>query len=145
MNVLIAPISESDLVSFRECLDVVARERKFLALIEAQIHVDGRSAVDVIEDARTYRFPSDVTDMASIPPFMRWFVNNYGRHSLAAIIHDRLITDGAPNSGVLGSDSLSDCFFREMMGVAGVPWLKRWIMWSAVAMRTRWAARGWRS
>jgi RimJ/RimL family protein N-acetyltransferase len=35
MNVLIAPIAESDLVSFRECLDLVARERKFLALIEA--------------------------------------------------------------------------------------------------------------
>jgi ribosomal protein S18 acetylase RimI-like enzyme len=35
MTVLIAPISESDVESFRECLDAVARERTFLALQEA--------------------------------------------------------------------------------------------------------------
>ena len=84
------------------------------------------------------------SDLASIPPFMRWFVNSYGRHSLAAIIHDELILDARPNEGALGSDTLSDTFFREMMRCSGVPWLLRWIMWSAVAMRTRWAALGWR-
>jgi hypothetical protein len=84
------------------------------------------------------------TDLASVPPFMRWFVNTYGAHTLAAIVHDRLITDGGPNQGELMSDTLSDRFFRQMMRAAGVPWLKRWIMWAAVAMRTRWAAKGWR-
>ena len=29
-----------------------------------------------------------------------------------------------------------------MLGSAGVPWLKRWIMWAAVALRTRRAAGG---
>lgn len=96
----------------------------------------------VIEDARTYADDQLKTDLASIPPFMRWFVNNYGKHTLAAIIHDRLITDGKPNTGVLGSDTLSDRFFREMMGAAGTGWLQRWIMWAAVAMRSRWAAGG---
>lgn len=97
-----------------------------------------------VEDARTY-VPSDEepTDLASIPTFMRWFENTYGRHTLAAIIHDRLIRD-EPNSGALGSDALADTFFRMMMRDAGVPWLKRWIMWSAVALRSRWAAGGWR-
>lgn len=101
--------------------------------------VDARRAVD---DARTFT-PRDEnpTDMASIPRFMRWFENPYGLHTLAAIIHDELIGDEA-NGGELGSDTLSDRFFRRMMGAAGVPWLKRWIMWAAVALRSRFAAGG---
>jgi hypothetical protein len=85
--------------------------------------------------------PESKTDLASIPWFMRWFVNNYGKHTLAAILHDQLIGD-KPNDGALGSDTLADRFFREMMGAAGVRWLKRWIMWAAVAIRSRWAVGG---
>ena len=83
------------------------------------------------------------TDMASIPRYMRWFENTYGRHTLAAIIHDDLIVE-EPNGGALGSDTLADRFFRVMMRDAGVPWLKRWIMWAATATRSRWAAGGGR-
>ena len=102
---------------------------------------EARRAVD---EARTF-VPRDdnPTDLASIPRFMRWFENSYGTHSLAALVHDELIT-GDANGGRLGSDTLSDRFFREMMRAAGVPWLKRWIMWSAVALRTRFAAGGLR-
>ena len=56
---------------------------------------------------------------------------------------DELIVDEA-NGGALGSDSLADRFFREMMCTSGVPFFKRWIMWAGVALRTRWAAGGWR-
>ena len=100
---------------------------------------EARCAVD---EARTFA-PSieNPTDMASIPRFMRWFENPYGAHTLAAMIHDELITN-EPNGGSLGSDTLSDRFFREMMRVAGVAWLKRWIMWAAVALRSRFAAGG---
>lgn len=35
MSVVVMPIAESHALGFRECLDVVARERQFLALIEA--------------------------------------------------------------------------------------------------------------
>ncbi len=35
MKISITPIAESDITSFRECLDMVARERKFLAMLEA--------------------------------------------------------------------------------------------------------------
>ncbi|MFP5489498.1 MAG: DUF1353 domain-containing protein, partial [Acidimicrobiia bacterium] len=57
------------------------------------------------------------------------------------LIHDELITADV-NGGRLGSDTLADRFFREMMRRSGVPWLKRWIMWSAVALRTRFVAGG---
>jgi ribosomal protein S18 acetylase RimI-like enzyme len=35
MNVVVMPIAEAHALAFRECLDVVARERQFLALYEA--------------------------------------------------------------------------------------------------------------
>jgi hypothetical protein len=100
---------------------------------------EARAAVD---RARTYNPREDnPTDLASIPRFMRWFENPYGLHSLAALIHDDLITPTV-NGGELRSDTLSDRFFREMMRRSGVPFLKRWIMWAAVAIRTRFAAGG---
>ena len=100
---------------------------------------EARTAVD---NARTISPPREnPTDLASIPRFMRWFENSYGVHTLAAIIHDRLIC-ATRDTGALRSDTLSDRFFREMLGSAGVPWLKRWLMWAAVAIRTRFAAGG---
>lgn len=110
------------------------------ALIDKGLEPD--EALQAVEEARTFSPGDDnPTDLASIPQFMRWFENPYGLHSLAALIHDELITDEV-NGGSLGSDTLADRFFREMMRRSGVPWLKRWIMWSAVALRTRFAAGG---
>lgn len=86
---------------------------------------------------------SDTADLASVPPFMRWFESPYGRHTLAALIHDELIVS-TPNGGALGSDTLADRYFRKMLQASGVPWIKSWIMWGAVAVRTRSAAGGWR-
>ena len=83
-----------------------------------------------------------VTDLASIPAFVRWFVGPYGRHTPAALIHDDLIVSKHPNKGTLGSDIASDRYWRYMLKAVGVPWLKRWIMWTATALRTRWAVGG---
>jgi hypothetical protein len=108
---------------------------------------DGKTAQKAraaVDDARTFTpTEENPTDMASVPRYMRWFESSYGVHTLAAIIHDNLIV-GEPNAGALGSDTLADRFFREMMHAAGVPCLKRWIMWTAVALRSRWAAGGTR-
>jgi hypothetical protein len=106
--------------------------------------MDAEAARRAVDDARTFA-PSteNPTDLASIPVFMRWFETAYGRHTLAAILHDNLIV-GEPNGGALRSDTLADRFFREMMRAVGVPFFKRWIMWAAVALRTRWAAGGMR-
>lgn len=85
--------------------------------------------------------PADLpeTDLASIPPPMRWWVNSYGVHTPAAIIHDRFIGGDLPE-GV--TEQHIDRYFRFMLADAGVTIGKRWIMWSAVAMRTRWASGG---
>lgn len=93
-------------------------------------------ATEMVDRAR-HLGPGEVaTDLASVPRFMGWFEAPYGRHTLAAVLHDELIKS-TPNRGALGSDTLSDSFFRDMLGVAGVPFFKRWLMWAAVAARTR--------
>lgn len=101
-----------------------AIERDLIAKLMRDEKDDGQDLSETearraVDDARTFT-PNieNPTDMASIPRFMRWFENPYGAHTLAAIIHDELITD-EPNGGTLGSDTLSDRFFREMMRVAG--------------------------
>ena len=92
-----------------------------------------------VQRAASYEPRDGTTDLASIPQFMRWLVNTYGRHTLAAIIHDKLITT-TPNGGALRSDVVSDRFFREMLGAAGMPFFLRWVVWTAVALRSRWSA-----
>lgn len=80
--------------------------------------------------------PSDLdeTDLASIPAPMRWWVNTYGVHTPPALIHDRFIGGELPK-GVTEADV--DRYFRFMLKDSGVRFLKRWIMWSATALRTR--------
>ena len=82
------------------------------------------------------------SDLASVPRFLRWFENPYGRHTPAALIHDHLIVGETPNGGTLGSDIAADRYFRYMLAAVGVPFLKRWILWAAVALRSRWAIGG---
>ena len=119
-------------------------EQSLCDQLQRQGGVDGGQARERVDDARNFTPRSEnPTDLASVPRFMRWFENPYGAHTLAAILHDELIK-AAPNSGALKSDTLADRFFREMLWAAGVPWLKRWLMWAAVALRTRWAAGSYR-
>ncbi|MDG2307051.1 MAG: DUF1353 domain-containing protein [Candidatus Binatia bacterium] len=82
--------------------------------------------------------PADlpVTDLASVPWFLRWFVPAYGRHSLAALLHDHLIENGArlvpPVSRVR-----ADEIFLAALGDLRVPLVRRHLMWAAVNLKTR--------
>lgn len=84
------------------------------------------------------------SDLASVPQFFRWFANPYGEYTPAALIHDSLIVGGEPNAGTLGDDAAADRYFRFLLDAAGVRFFRRWIMWAAVALRTRWAVGGLR-
>ena len=76
-----------------------------------------------------------VTDLTSVPRALRWFVSQYGSHTPAALVHDRLIGIDPPIPGF--TDAYADRFFRVMLQDLGVRWMRRWLMWSAVAVRTR--------
>lgn len=84
--------------------------------------------------------PGEKTDLASIPGPLRWIVNTYGTHTPAALLHDKLITGpGTPEADRPSiADEEADRFFRVMLKAVGVSFVLRWVMWAAVALRTRW-------
>jgi hypothetical protein len=77
---------------------------------------------------------TDVTDLASTPGFLTWLVPRYGRHTLAALLHDHLQDQNIDHPV---SSAAADTVFRDAMADTGVPLLLRWIMWTAVSARTR--------
>src|SRR2546421_4215394 len=77
---------------------------------------------------------SDVTDLASVPRFLTWLVPRYGRHTLAALLHDHL-QDATIAHPVTSAQA--DEVFRTAMADTGVPFLLRSVMWAAVSARTR--------
>ena len=81
------------------------------------------------------------SDLTSVPGPLRWFVSPYGLHTPAALVHDRLVGAEAP-AGFHRRDA--DRLFRDMLDALGVPLLRRWLMWTAVAYGTRWSAGGLR-
>jgi hypothetical protein len=88
--------------------------------------------LEVLED--------DVTDLASVPPYLTWLVQRYGPHTLAALLHDSVQPKGdetwADREDGLTSEK-ADELFRDSMGETGAPVVRRWVMWAAVALRTQ--------
>ena len=105
-----------------------------------------RTRFDYVEEAgRSYRVPFDTedntTDLASIPAIVTWLVPRDGRHTPAAVLHDALIggrdgVDYIASDGQDVTDRHADYLFREAMSGLGVAWLRKWMMWAAVALRT---------
>lgn len=73
------------------------------------------------------------TDVTSSPRVTAPLVPRTGRHSLASILHDRLLE--LVRAGALSSVD-ADGLYRLVLAEAGVPPVKRWLMWTGV----RWAA-----
>jgi len=71
-----------------------------------------------------------VTDFASVPWFLQWFVPRTGVWTLAAVLHDWLITHGI----ALGLVTSRDCdgLFRRVLREEGTGFVRRWLMWAAV-------------
>jgi hypothetical protein len=73
------------------------------------------------------------TDFASIPRFMSWLVSRHGRHTPAALVHDRLVVDGMP----FEERQRADRCFVDMLDSLQVPPVLSRVMWSAVSLATR--------
>jgi len=74
------------------------------------------------------------TDFASVPRPVQWLVPVSGRYTRAAIVHDWLCTEGL-RANVMSAHDV-DGVFRRIMREAGVPLVRRWLMWTGV----RWGA-----
>jgi Protein of unknown function (DUF1353) len=103
-----------------------------------------------------------VTDLASVPRSLTWLIPRYGMYTKAAVLHDYLCQtvgtetiavyptpDTAPAADAgpqepalitLGDRSDADEIFRLAMTDLGVPWARRWLMWSAVSWATLWTS-----
>ncbi|CAN5901451.1 hypothetical protein BH23ACT10_BH23ACT10_29990 [soil metagenome] len=109
--------------------------------------LDGRVPSATLDTIRTLD-PADhpngvfLTDLGSVPGPTRWFLGSYGEHTPAVIIHDWLIPVAQTNGLAGMTDAFADRYLRFMLAEIGVRWLRRWIMWAAVALRTRIAAGG---
>jgi hypothetical protein len=103
------------------------------------MHDDANRHWNVPRHDPTKRFNEgdNSTDLASVPSWLWWFVASYGRHSRAALLHDHLID--LPNV----TDKEADLAFRNALLESQVPFLRRWLMWGAVSLRTMWAAAWW--
>lgn len=75
------------------------------------------------------------TDFASVPRAFVWLIPTYGRYTKAAILHDFLCEEA--KVGRFDRDD-ADGLFRRAMRELGVSFLRRWIMWGAVALATQW-------
>lgn len=66
------------------------------------------------------------TDFASVPAIFQWLIPRSGRYTRAAVLHDHLWR----TRKVSLADA--DGIFRRAMAELKVPFLRRWLMWTAV-------------
>jgi hypothetical protein len=108
------------------------------SLTVRRVDADSWSLVDdLVYRGRWERFvvPAGFrTDFASVPRVVTWLVPRFGAYTLAAILHDWLVTTGI-RTGVVSARE-ADGLFRRVMRESGVPVLRRWLMWAGV----RWGA-----
>ena len=98
--------------------------------------VDGFRYLDQYDDLAPYTVPAGAaTDLASVPFFLQWLVLSYGKHTMAAIVHDEYWDDDKTVPELRQANTA----FRHAMWESDVPYLRRWFMWTAVtlAMMTR--------
>ena len=74
--------------------------------------------------------PDDTTDLASAPGPLTWFVQRYGKHTLAALMHDQLVDQPEIER------EWADTLFRDGLRDLRVRFVRRWIMWAAVSIGT---------
>lgn len=80
---------------------------------------------------QVFRVPAGyVTDFASVPWWVQSFVPRTGVWTLAATLHDYLITDGI-KAGMVTSREC-DGLFRRVLREEGTGFVKRWLMWAGV-------------
>lgn len=89
--------------------------------------------------------PGFVTDFASIPKSLRWFLDNAGRNAKAAVLHDAAWRESMrPEPRIDPWDA--DSMFRSALRETGAPALTRGLMWFGVRtgamVRGRFGRRG---
>ena len=112
--------------------DVVVRELDAVRwrLVEALVYTGAKESFTVPAGFET--------DFASVPTAFGWLLPRSGRYTKAAVLHDYLCKES--KAGRFDRDD-ADGIFRRTMRELDVPFLRRWLMWAAVASATTWLHR----
>lgn len=74
-----------------------------------------------------------VSDGASVPRPLWWFLPSWGTYSRAAVVHDFLCTElDAGRTTIVPDRRTADAIFFEAMVDEGTGMTMRWLMWAAV-------------
>jgi hypothetical protein len=92
--------------------------------------VEGFRYRDEFEPSERVTVHPHETDLASVPFFLQWLVRSYGRHTMAALVHDELWESTSTIPQLRRANRL----FRHAMWELGVAWARRWLMWAAVTL-----------
>ena len=76
------------------------------------------------------------TDFASVPTLLTWLVPRTGAHLPAALIHDGLVGDDDYVAADRIERVAADLVFRRAMRDSYIPFIRRWLVWSAVSLGT---------
>src|SRR5215471_7818967 len=88
------------------------------------------AALEYTAQRERFTVPKDSqTDFASVPRVFVWFIPTYGKYTKAAILHDDLCRRAEAGHF---SRREADGVFRQAMRLQEVPFLRRWVMWTAV-------------
>lgn len=87
-----------------------------------------REPFKYVDENRRFVVPmGDISDFASVPAFLTWLVPRYGRHTLAALLHDHLQHHLSNNAETSPTDpervtsEEADTIFREALQYSRVP------------------------
>ncbi len=72
------------------------------------------------------------TDFASVPRMFQWLIPRSGRYTKASVLHDHLWRLAPEEVSFADADGI----FRRAMAELKVPFLRRWLMWTAVRGRS---------
>lgn len=104
------------------------------------VHVDGkrwRLKEPLIYEGRWQYYvirEGFVTDFASIPRPVQWLLDNAGRNSEAAVLHDAVWRESKRKAGARVDPWNADGLFRRSLRQTGAPALTRGLMWFAVRL-----------
>jgi len=80
-----------------------------------------------------------LTDLATVPWFLQWFVSRHGRHTPAALVHDQLRKQATDYAARAAADTV----FLQAMDDLVVPPVRSRMMWSAVVADSKWSDKPW--
>jgi hypothetical protein len=124
-------VSTSDARGLPEAVAVAAPSEPLVCSINHKkaLERDGRTTVVVLrpfayEHEASKRFivvpPAYVTDFASMPLIARWIIPPFGRHAIAAVVHDWLYSVGQPDRRAEADDIFRDALIELEVGAARV-------------------------